>query len=154
MTMLRIATILGLGAVLAGCATTARMPTDTEVDARLSRMMALQSEMQGAELEAALADAAQYPLGSKQNPVRAGGARGQRAYLARLRCEDLTAPTFGRIGSAGMSPYGNIVDRYWVKCEGSEPAESTVFIDMYHSGYVEEAAVPGYGITGGQTVRD
>ncbi len=107
--------------LLAGCATSqpdSAGMSDDDLSAALTRMMANKSQMQGDDLAAAIEAASAYPLGSKENPVRASGPRGQRAYLARLRCSDLSTPTFGRIGSAGMSPYDNIVDSYWVKCEG------------------------------------
>lgn len=51
-----------------------------------------------------------------------------------------------------MSPYDNIVDIYQVTCaNGASPASSEIWMDMYHSGYVETDPVPGYGISGGRT---
>jgi len=117
----------------------------------LKRMAAGRSQMEGAELDAAIGKAASFPLGSKENPVRAAGPSGQRAYLSRLRCADLKRPSFRRVGSMGISPYGNIVDGYSVTCEGSEPAERLIYLDMYHAGYAEDRAVEGYGATGGQS---
>ncbi|HZI20051.1 MAG TPA: hypothetical protein VEY09_15810 [Pyrinomonadaceae bacterium] len=84
------------------------------------------------------------PLGAKTNPVRCEGPRGERQYLSRLRCPDGEPPQFSRIGSFGAGPYGNILDGYRVKCEGSD--ETTVFMDMYHRGHVEREAVPGFTI--------
>lgn len=90
---------------------------------------------------------ADKPLGSAGNPVRADMPPGQRAYLARLRCSDGRAPTFGRIGSMGAGPYGSIIDAYQVDCAaGATPASSVVHLDMYHPGYSEAAAVPGFTI--------
>ncbi len=83
-------------------------------------------------------------LGTKTNPVRCDAPRGERQYLSRLRCDDGNGPAFSRIGSFGFGPYGNIIDGYRVKCEGR--AEETVFMDMYHEGYVEKEAVPGFTI--------
>ena len=83
-------------------------------------------------------------LGTKTNPVRCEGPRGERQYLNRLRCPDEKAPKFSRIGSFGLGPYGNILDGYRVQCEGRD--ESTIFMDMYHQGYVEKEAVPGFTI--------
>jgi hypothetical protein len=139
--------VLPLALMAGACATPA--PKD-DGDLALLRMLSGESMVQGDELDQRLAEAAAYSLGSKENPVRAQGPAGQRAYLSRLRCADLKAPTFNRAGSAGMSPYGNIVDVYIVTCSGSEPASSEIYIDMYHSGHVEEQAVPGYGIVGGR----
>lgn len=139
--------MLVLGVAVAGCATPA--PKD-DGDLALLRMLSGESMVQGAELDDRLAEAAAHPLGSKENPVRAQGPAGQRAYLSRLRCADLKQPKFYRAGSEGVSPYGNIVDVYVVTCADSEPAESRIYIDMYHAGHVESAAVPGYGIVGGR----
>jgi hypothetical protein len=83
-------------------------------------------------------------LGTKTNPVRCDDPKGERQYLSRLRCPDGKRPEFSRIGSFGVGPYGNILDGYRVKCEGRD--EVTVFMDMYHEGYVEKEAVPGFTI--------
>lgn len=83
-------------------------------------------------------------LGTKTNPVRCEGPSGERQYLSRLRCSDGSRPAFSRIGSFGFGPYGNIIDGYRVKCEQSD--EVTIFMDMYHEGYVEKQAVPGFTI--------
>lgn len=86
------------------------------------------------------------PLGSAQNPVRADMPAGQRAYLSRLRCANGRGPAFERIGSFGAGPYGSIIDGYSVTCAGASPTETVVHMDMYHSGHVEAAAVPGFTI--------
>src|SRR5687767_437810 len=83
-------------------------------------------------------------LGTKTNPVRCEDPKGERQYLSRLRCSDDSRPAFSRIGSFGLGPYGNIIDGYRVKCEKSD--EVTIFMDMYHEGYVEKEAVPGFTI--------
>lgn len=83
-------------------------------------------------------------LGTQTNPVRCENPRGERQYLSRLRCADGKRPEFSRIGSFGVGPYGNILDGYRVKCDGKD--EVTVFMDMYHAGYVEKEAVPGFTI--------
>jgi len=85
------------------------------------------------------------PLGARGNPVRAAGPSGERAYLARLRCPDGQAPAFERVGSYGRGPHGNIIDGYEVRC-GERGDSTLVFIDMYHEGYVERRAIPGYTI--------
>ena len=82
-------------------------------------------------------------FGSKTNPVRCNGPRGERAYLSRLRCADGKAPAFDRIGSYGKGPYGHILDGYNVKCEDKDAV--TVFMDMYHE-HVEKEPVPGFTI--------
>ena len=83
------------------------------------------------------------PLGDKGNPVRVYRPTGQRVYLSRLTCADGSAPTFSRIGSFGLGPYGTIVDAYNVACGASA---SRVFMDMYHPDYVERRPVPGFAI--------
>lgn len=127
--------------LLAGCTTTS---ASSGGDPVLSRMLAGQSQTQGAALDAALADASQHPLGSSENPVRAEMPAGQRAYLNRLRCADGSAPSYNRVGNFGVGVYGNIVDGYQVTCAGSEP--KMVVMDMYHQGYVEDRPVPGFTI--------
>lgn len=148
------AAVLACAAFSAGCTTTQSSAsgdaTIGSADASLARMLAMRSSTEGKELDAKLAEASAHPLGSKENPVRAEGPAGQRAYLARLRCSDTSRPTFNRAGSAGISPYGNIVDIYIVNCSNAEPAESNIYIDMYHRGYVETESVPGFGIIGGR----
>ncbi|WP_448501000.1 hypothetical protein [Sphingomonas sp.] len=110
----------------------------------LAAMLSGQSRMKGNTLTRTINAAAAYPLGSDKNPVRAEGPVGQRAYLSRLRCADGNAPAFDRAGSAGLSPFGNIVDIYSVECLGGTPSKGEIWMDMYHSGYVEQTAVPGY----------
>jgi hypothetical protein len=100
----------------------------------------------GEALEKLIEQAQAHPLGSKENPVRADMPGGQRAYLSRLRCADGARPEFGRVGSFGAGVYGRIIDGYEVVCDGSEPAKSMIFMDMYHPGHREAAAVPGFTI--------
>lgn len=137
----KVLIILCSAAALGGCATTT---PGAQADSMLERQLAGQSQVQGGQLDAALADSAAHPLGSAENPVRAAMPAGQRAYLARLRCPDASAPTFARIGSFGIGPYQNIVDGYEVTCAGK--ASRTVVMDMYHQGYVEARPVPGFTI--------
>jgi hypothetical protein len=86
-----------------------------------------------------------HPLGSRENPVRVQGVEGEYRYLARLRCPEGKPPVVDRIGSAGdPSPYGSIMDMYDVVCDA--PPNHVVFVDMYHPGHVESAAVPGFTI--------
>ncbi len=100
----------------------------------------------GKKLERAVEKAKQHPFGSMQNPVRADGPKGQRAYLQRLRCEDGTAPRFERRGSAGTGPYGTILDTYSVLCAGAGMVPvHLVYMDMYHE-HIEAAPIPGFTI--------
>jgi hypothetical protein len=99
--------------------------------------------LKGRKLRTAIAAAQAHPLGSQENPVRARGPEGERAYLARLRCTDGDAPAFARVGSTGFGPYHNILDLYTVQCAGAAPLP--VYLDMYHR-HVEPAALPGFTI--------
>lgn len=99
--------------------------------------------LKGKKLRTAIATAQAHPLGSEKNPVRARGPEGERAYLARLRCADGTAPAFERLGSTGIGPYHNILDLYAVQCAGAVPL--SVYFDMYHK-HLEPAPVPGFTI--------
>jgi hypothetical protein len=126
-------------ALLAACAT-------TNDDIALDRMFAGESQMSGAALDRAVAEAAKYPFGSERNPVRAAMPPGQRAYLSRLRCGDGRQPAFDRVGSYGVGIYGNILDGYAVDCGAAAPGKVEIFMDMYHAGYVETRPVPGFTI--------
>lgn len=137
--------VLGAALLLASSQALAiQQPAEDPTD--LQRMLAGESQVDGAELERRIAAAAAHPLGSQHNPVRAAMPPGQRAYLRRLRCSDGTAPDFDRVGNFGIGVYGNIVDGYRLRCAGAEPAEVTVYMDMYHRGHVEERPVPGFTI--------
>ena len=103
--------------------------------------------MQGQQLKQTIENAAQYPLGSAENPVRAHFPQGQRAYLNRLRCANGAPPEYSRGGSVGDSPYRNIMDVYGVDCGESAPGNVPIYMDMYHKGYIENDAVPGFAIT-------
>src|SRR5687768_11611228 len=55
----------------------------------------------------AIAAAEAHPLGSRENPVRVGGPRGERAYIARLRCADGSSPRVGQRSNAGIGVFGS-----------------------------------------------
>lgn len=126
--------------LLAGCATMAPQNDERRTMSALGLPQLSQSAM-----DRRVAKAAAFPLGSKDNPVRADGALGQRAYLTRLRCSDGRAPTFERSGNLGAGVYGTIVDAYDVAC--ADGTTASVIMDLYHAGHVEAAAIPGFTIT-------
>ncbi len=128
----------------------ATQPAKQDEGSALARMLSGRSAIEGAALEAKVEEASSFPLGSQENPVRAQMPQGQRAYLSRLRCADLSRPAFVREGSFGVGVYGNIIDAYEVTCEDAEPAKVRVFMDMYHPGHVEREPVEGFGIVGGR----
>jgi len=84
------------------------------------------------------------PLGSRENPVRCDTSAGERAYLDRLRYLDGAKPAFTRAGSYGGGPDGHILDGYKVKCPGGK--EITIFMDMYHAGFIDMSPIPGFTI--------
>ena len=90
---------------------------------------------------------AKHPLGSKENPVRADRASGQRAYLSRLVCTDGNPiVNFSRTGSVGVGPYGFILDLYVVLCDTKQgEVEHEVYMDFYHRGYIENEVAAGFG---------
>ena len=88
-----------------------------------------------------------YPLGSANNPIRVDGVGGERSYLIRLTCNDNSAPSFKRVGSVGLGPYGFILDLYEAECiDNLETKIFSIHMDMYHPGYIEKRAVSGFGI--------
>jgi hypothetical protein len=95
--------------------------------------------------EEEMLEKSKQPLGSKANPVRCQGPKGEREYLNRLRCSNGHKPEFLRSGSYGPGPYGTFIDGYEVKCEKSDQ-KTTIFMDMYHVGYYENRPVPGFDI--------
>ena len=101
--------------------------------------------LKGAQLAAAIDKAASHPLGSKENPVRVSRPQGQQGYLRRLRCSDDRAPRFERVGNFGPCVFGSIIDGYKVTCAGgAAPAESMIFMDMYHPDHDETGPPPGF----------
>lgn len=130
--------------LLAGCASTGTPAP--EVVAPQGSPEALMDLLGGGrpQAEVDLAKMEKHPLGSEHNPVRVGGPRGERHYLARLRCGDGRFPEFEREGSFGIGPWGYILDGYAVICESGQ--KTMVFMDMYHSRHVENRPVPGFTI--------
>jgi hypothetical protein len=132
--------LLMLAAITASLAAAGEPPAE---DDWLSEMFNGVSPERAAEVAASVAH---HPLGSPENPVRADMPSGEQAYLSRLRCADGRRPRFEREGSFGDGPYGMIMDGYRVECPGSQPASSTIFMDMYHPGHVEAQAPSGFTI--------
>lgn len=130
---------VAMGLLLSGCAT-------TEADQAYQTYSYFGDAPSAAVTKKKVDAAKTYPLGSKENPVRVFEPRGERAYLNRLRCKDGKVPKYERIGSFGFGAFDNIIDGYDVRCEGSEPAQSMIYMDMYFPNYTENRAVPGFTI--------
>jgi hypothetical protein len=137
--MIRTSFMLGALLLAGACATSSGQPD-------LDRALAGESQVRGSALERRVAAAERYPLGSRNNPVRAEMPPGQQAYLRRLRCSDGRRPEFSRIGNFGVGVYGNIIDGYRVSCGVAAPGTVEVYMDMYHRGHVEARPVPGFTI--------
>jgi hypothetical protein len=93
------------------------------------------------ELREQVAAAERSPLGTVENPLRVGGPQGERAYLARLRCPDGSAPQIGARREAGVGAFGSVVGAYEVSCG---VAASRLVFDMYHEEHVETRAPTGF----------
>ena len=78
--------------------------------------------------------------------MRADMPAGQRAYLARLRCNDGAPPTWSRVGNLGSGVFGSIVDQYDLRCEGAHPPRTIIVMDMYFKGHVEARPIDGFKI--------
>lgn len=98
------------------------------------------------DLREAIAAAAAHPLGTAQNPVRVGGPEGERAYIARLRCADGSAPAVGQRANAGVGAFGTIVDVYPLDCGAAAPGRFALVMDMYHEEHREERAPAGFAL--------
>lgn len=98
-----------------------------------------------AEMQRLIAEAAAFPLGSIDNPVRVGGPEGERAYLARLRCADGAAIRLGARNDSGVGAFGTVTGAYTVSCGGTT---RRIVFDMYHEEHVENRAPPGFTIAG------
>ncbi|MET0370426.1 MAG: hypothetical protein ABW039_03510 [Sphingobium sp.] len=131
--------------LLSGCLAFAPAVANAQKDSMASLMQALgMNGLSREELEKAIRNADAHPLGSDKNPVRVSSPAGERAYLSRLICADGRHPGFERGGSTGMGPFGTILDVYAVDCANAPTV--SVYMDMYHSDYVEVRAVPGFTI--------
>ena len=135
----RLATTLLAAATigLAACATTSQ---DEELTGGI-----FGPAFSPAKMEQAIAAAQAHPLGSEANPVRSAMPPGERAYIARLRCSDGNAPEIVSRGSTGDGPYGNILDRYSLRCASGTPSTAALYMDMYHD-HVETRPAPGFTI--------
>lgn len=131
---------------LGGCATTLAPSAASSESDELADIFLNGGRMRGAQLQARIAEALKHPLGSIENPVRVNMPPGQHAFLARLRCSDGKAPQFGRVGNFGPGIYNSIIDGYDVRCLTGAPAQSMIYMDMYHPEHNETAAPAGFTI--------
>ncbi|MFL6859098.1 MAG: hypothetical protein ACJ8EB_14500 [Allosphingosinicella sp.] len=97
-----------------------------------------------AALEAEIAAASAFPLGSLQNPVRVEGPDGARAYVARLRCADGKAPAAAAGRPGGTGAFGSVTELVALDCGAAAPDRAEIRFDLYHEGHVEDRAPTGF----------
>ena len=97
-------------------------------------------------IEPNLEEIAKHSLGSRGNPIRADGPKGQREYLSKLICLNGDPIwDFKRGGSVGMGPYGFMLDVYIVLCNTEKGVvEHSVYMDLYHKNYKESGVAYGF----------
>jgi hypothetical protein len=99
-----------------------------------------------AELRQQAEAASAFPLGTIDNPVRAGGPEGERFYLARLRCADGSIPHVGAARPGGGGAFGSVVDLFAIDCGAAAPGRAVLLIDKYDEEHVEDRPPPGFAI--------
>lgn len=86
-----------------------------------------------------------HKLGSVGNPVKAAGQQGQIDYIESLDCENGAIPEYKRVRSVGVGPYGNMMDKYVLRCDSGESVEMhEIYIDLHHD---ETETEPPEGFT-------
>lgn len=115
-----------------------KRPKPTEILATSGRHTALVAAAEHASVPPA------GTLGSRENPIRARGPRGEREFLVRLRCPDSSAPAFERLGSTEPAADDHILDSYVVQCPRKGPT-FLLLMDMYHD-YRETSPVPPFAV--------
>jgi len=133
--------ILAFAITLSSCAnnTTKTKEKDEDLSSALTSLFGEPKKVDEKKLD-------KFPLGSEKNPIRVNGPKGQRDYLSRLVCDNNEpVSAFERMGSAGASPFGTIMDIYEVICDTNKGVvKHEVFLDMYHAQYVETRPAAGF----------
>jgi hypothetical protein len=107
-------------------------------------MAGIGSGVSDAALQAEIAAAAAFPLGSLRNPVRVGGPEGRNAYVARLRCADGRPPRATPAVPGGAGGFGTVTELIALDCAAVAPARFELFLDLYHEEHVEDRAPAGF----------
>ncbi len=133
---------LSFATFLSACSTQPKQQ-DTDADAELAKVL---NAAFGERKKPDMTIVEQSPLGSAENPVRVAMPIGQRDYLARLVCDNgEQVSAFARTGSAGIGPYGSMMDTYTVICDTYQGVvEHTIYLDMYHADYEETRPAQGF----------
>ena len=90
-----------------------------------------------------LEEITKHELGTKGNPVRTKGLRGEHSYLEYLDCDNGSIPEFKRDGTAGVGPYGYELDKYIVMCDADTVLMFEIYMDLYHD-ETETKALKGF----------
>ena len=141
MKFIKTCLVASISLLITACATTQEPTAQADDDVAYSL-----AALFGENIDVDEKTLAQYPLGSEENPVRVDGPMGQRIYLSRLVCDNNEqVSAFQRSGSAGIGPFGNIIDIYEVICDTNQGAVShSVYLDMYHGDYKETRPAAGF----------
>ncbi len=142
--MYNLSKIMAISLILSSCASN-KNPTESNPEFSPRQLMI---ELTGGEpTQPDPKELEKYPLGSANNPIRTDGVAGERNYLISLSCDDNSTPIFKRRGSVGIGPYGFILDLYDVECSvDSKPKNYSIYMDLYHPGFIEHRPVAGFGI--------
>jgi hypothetical protein len=136
---MRFLPLIAVSLLLAAPASAQRLGARTATPESMVAQMSPASPEE--EMRALVAAADAHPLGTVENPVRVGGPEGERAYLAKLRCADGSAPRVGARREAGAGAFGSVVGAYEVFCGA---AAGRIVFDMYHEEHVETRAPAGF----------
>ena len=136
---------LALAAIAMAAAASAKPPRE-ESPAPRDILALVGSGNSDEELQRSIAAAAAHPLGSSENPIRTAGPEGTRAYIARLRCGDGSAPRVGAQREGGVGGYGSVLALYPIDCGAAAPGKVDLRVDIYHEENAETRAPAGFRI--------
>ncbi len=78
-------------------------------------------------------DTTQHELGSDGNPVKAAGAQAGLEYIEGLDCDNGAIPEYRRESAVTIGPYGNMMDKYHLRCDSGDSVEMyEVYVDPHH----------------------
>ena len=139
--MQRLFILLGGAALFASSILDAKPPR-AESPASPEALKAFGEANSDDALAAAIAAADHHPLGTLDNPIRAAGPDGAKAYLARLRCADGSVPKLGAIAPGAADSYGTLTDLHPATCGAAPPIN--LFVDVYHEEHAETRPPAGF----------
>jgi hypothetical protein len=90
-------------------------------------------------------------LGSRENPIKCDGPKGERTYLNRLIGPNKQFLVYSRGGSVGLGPHGNVLDNYKVMSL-NKTFSHNLYFDMYWKGYKETEPPPNFSFLDEQAI--